>query len=65
MKIYLCDDGNIEVEIEAGSAREAAHKYVTEFARGDRPEIKWIDVYVGLLGEDGEAIIDREVIRMF
>lgn len=53
MPIYLCDDGNAEIEITADSAQEAAQEYVDGGSWGDDSETFMIDVYVQELPEHG------------
>lgn len=63
MPAYLCDDGNAEIEINAGSAKEAAQEYVDEgdYAREASEGTYWVDVWVGAVGGAKE---DREQITV-
>lgn len=46
MTKYLCDDGNAEIAIEAGSPLEAAQQYVDTGDWNAVEQTIWIDVYV-------------------
>lgn len=46
MAIFLCDDGNAEIEIEADSAQDAAQEYVDGGDWGQITETIWINVHV-------------------
>jgi hypothetical protein len=64
MAKYLCDDGTAEIEITAESAEEAAQDYVDGGDWDDIEETTWINVYVQEIDEAGEAVGDRERIKI-
>lgn len=59
---WHADDGNSEIEIECGTAEEAAQEYVDGGDWGEIEETCWITVYVWRDGidEDGDVVkVDR------
>jgi hypothetical protein len=63
MTLYICDDGNAEIEIEADSAQDAAQEYVDEGDWGDDAKTFWVDVWVTPLDDEGLAG-ERECITV-
>lgn len=59
--IYICTDGHADIEIEAGSAQEAAQEYVDGGDWGERETTQWIDVYCTPTAGDEE---DRELVTI-
>lgn len=59
---YTCTDGNADVVIDAGSAREAAEEYVTDGDWGDRSETSWVTVYCR--PTDGDGDVERVKIEL-
>lgn len=64
MPIYMCTDGNGDIEIEADSALEAAQEFVDGGDWGEITKTSWVTVYVTEKNPEISDLVEAHTIEL-